>query len=239
MGGLGGGMMGGMGGGMMGGMGGGMMGGMGGGIGDDMGGLGDMGAPDMGGAPPNISGAPPIPMESFNPAASTLTAGNPTKRKDLTRRNANERIATQRGMPEEQIVSSEDVSDTPGEAYDIAGLERTYTSPMGNNESTKFSFEKILLEYREMSKKNQTNLYESLVHKEMPWTKAQSRRGSQCTSISPGEISLFFGESSSNVKTVLTEGLNSFESETRDGNTLLEEAMEELEKRTEEILKTI
>lgn len=127
-----GGMAGGMGamgpGGGMGGLGGGM--GMGGGM--DMG----MGAPmggAPGGAPPAVGGMPPIPMESFNPAANIL-GGAGTGKKDLSRRNSNERIKTVRGLPEEEIMSAEDVSNSAGDGVDVDGIRRDIESPFGMKE---------------------------------------------------------------------------------------------------------
>ncbi len=126
-------------GGMAGGMGGmGAMGGLGGGMGGlggmdmGMGGLGG-GAPmgDLGGAPPAVGGMPAIPMESFNPAADVLPGA---ARKDLSRRNANERIKTIRGVPEDEVISANDILDSPGESMDVDGIRRDIESPFGMRE---------------------------------------------------------------------------------------------------------
>ena len=115
----------------MGGMGmGGGMGAMGGGMGGmDMGGgmpPMDMGGVDPGGAAPNVMGMP----ESFDP----------NKRKDLTRRNANERIATERGHGENEIFDMDQVADMGTDEVDLDGIYRNITSPMGAKESVEFGY---------------------------------------------------------------------------------------------------
>lgn len=126
------------------------MGGMGGGMG--MGGLGS--APlDMqglgGGAPPNVAGMPSIPMENFNPAAEVTH--NKSSRKDLSRRNSNERITTVRDLPinEIPVLNQEEILDSE---LDLDGLERSITSPMGANETANQKYEKILLETKQTLK---------------------------------------------------------------------------------------
>jgi hypothetical protein len=122
---------GGMAGGAMGGMGGGMMGGMGGGMGGGMmGGMGGM--PDLGGAPPNVSGMPTMP-ESFNPAVTNNGFG--AGGKDLNRRGSDERIQTTRGSDESLIQDYEDVSRDASSDLGIDTIDRANTSPMGTNES--------------------------------------------------------------------------------------------------------
>lgn len=140
------GMGGGMGGGMMGGgVGGGMMGGgMGGGLGGfggDPGGMpGGAGlASNMGsegGAPANVSGLPPVP-ESLNPAAKIYGPGG----KDLSRRSANERVATKREMDDTgaDVFTAEEVADFTNDAVDMDGVRRTISSPLGMEESRKQS----------------------------------------------------------------------------------------------------
>lgn len=140
---------GGMGGGM-GGMGGGMppMGGMGGGMPPmDMGG----GMGGMGGADPNVMGMPTPPMgEAMNPAANVTTKMGDGM-KDLSRLNANERVKTSRGQPETEIVTMGDVEETVETAFDLDGIDRNITSPMGAKEHLN-TLGVLIKEYKETTK---------------------------------------------------------------------------------------
>lgn len=114
----------------MGGLGGGMgMGGMS-GLG---GGMGGMPPVDLGGAPPNVVGTPPLP-ESMNPAAGIMT--NNKTGTDLNR-TEDERLATKRGQAEDPIISIKDIENSIDNTFDISGIERIITSPSGISKESK------------------------------------------------------------------------------------------------------
>ena len=261
--------MGGMGG--LGGMG--MGGGFGGGMG--MGGMGGMdllGGGGMGGAEPNITG---LPMEGFNPAAGSFGQSD-GKMKDLTRRNSNERIASKRGvaeLPSDQVVGKEEVSDSVSDAFDLDGLEREYTSPMGTNESVVVhGIDALLKEYKNLSKKISGKYLDDMCHKVFPFLETSSG-AVKCDSIDQDTLIETFGdtrgeanilgetsstrvllekergrileEQSQRIEKILTESALLDDSEElsedkkEDIESYLSEAMEESQRKIEEILKSV
>lgn len=140
------------------------------------------GMPDLGGADPNMVGMPPMPMESFNPAANITQTFDPTKRKDLSRRNSDERVGDLRGQPEDEIISTEDVSDSTRDALDTEGIRRDVTSPMGIDETIKYTHS-LLERYRKHAKYVEARLIDKVFYKEMPWFRPASVRASSCSSV--------------------------------------------------------
>lgn len=222
------------------GMGGGMMGG------GMMGGMGGTGM-DLGGAAPNVSGMPPLPMESFNPAAEVLSTNNPTQRKDLSRRNSDERIATDRGVPKDEIVNSTDVSDSTSGAFDTDGIRRTYDSPMGANESIKSDLKDILKEYRHISSMVNGNIMDDLFYKEMPFLRPTSRKATYCNSINEDILTETFGGSVYDKSTLLKENISTRKLLKESAGAIhaesvfgpLEEKMNAMEKKAKKLFKSM
>lgn len=147
-------------GGGLGGMGGGTFGG-GGGLGGALGGGGggggltsNMGA--LGGEQPNMGGAPGLPTEGLNPAAQSFTGHGG---KDLSRRSANERVATKRGHPENDLITADEVADSGLDVVDTDGQRRMISSPFGMNEQLNES----LINYQNLSKITPTDALNSML----------------------------------------------------------------------------
>lgn len=179
--------------GMDGGMGmGGGMGAFGGGMGGGMGGGGlgsSMGA--LGGADPNMGGGGMPAMESLNPAATNFGDGGG---KDLTRRSANERVLTKRGLEPNEAITAEDVADSGLDSVGHDQVRRDISSPFGTNESkkpivTKASLDESLSDFMKLSKITPMNLLEQL-HCVVQPTIISARR---CTSIKESFLMETFG----------------------------------------------
>ena len=235
------------------------MGGMGMGMGMDMGmgGMGGMGG-GMGGAAPNISG---LPMESLNPAAQSFGApeSGANHRKDLTRRNSDERIAEKRGvaeLPSDMVDDQKDVQVSADTAMDMSGIEREYTSPMGTNESNSvtISLKTILEGYRGLTREVREDVADRLLYKAYPFLRATRGSAATCESINESILAEQFGdvgedqELLSEISTrrilqmerqrVLTESREKIkQSDTGTAEQLLEKALEDTDAKLTEILK--